>query len=220
MKLSLAAAAIALAIPAAALAADGKQGPRFPMAGEAYLDMVEARLDRIEARIDKRLEKSKQSDADKEKVRKHFEDEASKVMEAAQKAAADGTVTAAEAKAVRARGHMGKAAGRDKLDFPMEGKAFVSHVEAKHKAMAAKVAERLAKAPIDDAKKAEIRARVAKRGADMVAAAKAAAADGTVTADEAKAMRQHHRDGAKGAKGPKGPKGPKGKAKGKAKGGN
>jgi frataxin-like iron-binding protein CyaY len=217
-KLTLAAITLALAVPAVAFAGpDGKERPSFPMSGEAFLEHVEDRLDTMEERVEERLAKSDKSDAEKEKVRAKIETMASKVMNAANEAAADGTVTKEEAKELRqkmrkAKGRHGKrgkkGARGERLEFPMAGDAFVSHVEQRQAKVSEKIDRRLAKSDLDDARKAEIRAKFAEVSTKVTAAAKSAAADGTVTKEEAKAIRQmvreqrpEKRDGKRGKRG-------------------
>jgi hypothetical protein len=107
-----AAAALVVAIPAVAYAADRATAPapqiektkeraEFPMAGDAFVAKVEARLAKAEQHMEHRLEKSKLDDAQKARVREAFAKAASRVRAAANDAAADGSVTKDEAKAVR-----------------------------------------------------------------------------------------------------------------------
>jgi len=80
----------------------GKRGerPSFPMQADKFMARVNQRIERIEARVDKRLERSKMSEEKKNEIRAKVAAGTSKVRAAAEKAAADGTVTKDEAKAV------------------------------------------------------------------------------------------------------------------------
>jgi hypothetical protein len=129
----IAAVAVAMLVPAVALAdggeerrpaaAAGKKGdkPSFPMAGDAFTARIEARLKKMQARLEKRLDKRQASEEVKREKRAAFTSAAAKIRAAANKVAADGTVTAAEAKEVRAvmrelRGGKGKHKARGKGD--------------------------------------------------------------------------------------------------------
>lgn len=120
---AFAAPAIALAAPDKPLPAEaskgkglkkghekGKRGergerPSFPMEASKFMTHIEKRIERVESRVEKRLERSKMTDAEKNEVRAKVAAGTSKLRSAAQKAAADGTVTEAEAKAVREVAH-------------------------------------------------------------------------------------------------------------------
>ncbi len=94
--------ATALAVPAFA---DGNH-PRanFPMAAAEFNQKVEGRLQKHQAKLEAIIQK-KNIAADKAtKMRAKFNDRAAKVRAAAAAAEQDGTVTADEAKAVRAAG--------------------------------------------------------------------------------------------------------------------
>lgn len=125
--------------------------------------------------------------------------------------------TPAETKAKKGEHKKGKKGERP--SFPMKAEKFMEHIDKRIAHMKAKVDARLERSDLDDAKKAEIRAKVNEASTKVRAAAQQAAADGTVTKDEAKqvrevarTMRQHALGKGKGkAKG-------EGKGKGKAKG--
>jgi hypothetical protein len=120
----------------------------------------------------------------------------------------------------RAKGKRGEEAKR----FPMPGDEFVAKVDSRIEKFGAKLEERLARAKkLTDAQKEQIRADFAKASEKIRDAAAKAAADGTVTQEEAKKVREivqrmreqarqkyGHLRGGKSGKGPKGPKGPKG----------
>ena len=72
------------------------------MAGKDFVAHMEKRLSRLQSRMEERLTKKGVSDADKKKRMQEFQVNADKVRRAANKAAADGTVTADEARDVRA----------------------------------------------------------------------------------------------------------------------
>lgn len=94
--------ATALAVPAFA---DGNhQKPSFPMAAADFNQHVEARLAKRQAKLENII-KEKNIAADKAtEMRAKFNDRAAKTRAAAAAAEKDGTVTADEAKAVRAAG--------------------------------------------------------------------------------------------------------------------
>jgi tellurite resistance protein len=214
--------AVAIAVPAVAYAAspgegnDRRERPQFPMEGAAFLEQVSERLDKMEDRLEARLDESDKTEADKEAARVKYEQRASKILNAAQQAASDGTVTKEEAKAMRKaagkrhRGKRGKGKRGKKLEranFPMAGDAFVAHVDERIATRRDKLQSKLDKSQLDDEKKAEIISRANERAAKLKAAAAEAAADGTVTKDEAKVIHKGAHKGRKGAKGHKGRKG-------------
>lgn len=99
-----AAVALALLIPSVALAAGEnarKDKGHFPMPGDAFTARVEARLTKVSQKLEERLEKSRIGDNLKKEIRADFERSAAKIRAAANKAAADGSVTKEEAKRVR-----------------------------------------------------------------------------------------------------------------------
>jgi len=231
IRIAAALAAVAIAVPAIAYATGEEDGaqrtkPTFPMSGDVFLEHVEQRLDNVEERIEARLAESDLDDSEKERIRKRYEQRASTVLEAAHQAAADGTVTQEEARAMRQahgpkgkkgkkgkRGKRGKGAKGDRPQFPMAGDAFVSFVNNRISKRRARIEQRLADA--DDAERAEVLAKFDEGSAKLLAAAKSAAADGTVTKEEAKAIRAKIRKARKGHKARKGRKGRKGGPSGK-----
>lgn len=88
-----------------------------------------------------------------------------------------------------------------KASFPMPAAEFQQHVTARQTKMKEAMEKHIANLPAD--KQKEIREKAATREAAVNAAVKNAVADGTVTADEAKAVRaaggggHHHKDGKK-----------------------
>jgi Skp family chaperone for outer membrane proteins len=100
----------------AGVKADGKREAKFPMKSETFMEKVDARLEKLKGRITEGLEKRDVPEEKRAKVLAKFEEGATKIREAARTAGADGTVTAEEAKEVRAvakdvRKDMKKAAG-------------------------------------------------------------------------------------------------------------
>jgi hypothetical protein len=77
--------------------------------------------------------------------------------------------------------------GDDKASFPMPAAEFKQHVQARQDKMKAAMEKRIADLPSD--KQQAIRDKVAVKTAAVNAAVANAVADGTVTADEAKAVR-------------------------------
>lgn len=75
---------------------------KFPMAAEKFTKRIEERISHVKAKLEQAFKKNNTSDADKAKLNKEFEDGANVIRAAAKKAGADGTVTADEAKEVRA----------------------------------------------------------------------------------------------------------------------
>ena len=76
----------------------------------------------------------------------------------------------------------------DKPSFPMPAAQFQQHVQARQAKMKAGLEKHIANLPAD--KQKEARDKVAAKEAAVDAAVKSAIADGTVTADEAKAVRE------------------------------
>ena len=104
---SSAALSLSVVLAASASFAGEKGGPEklsFPVAGAAFKQRVEARLDKQKTHIEERIA-SKQIPADKvDEARTRYAERRAKVLAAVEAAVADGTVTADEAKAVRAAG--------------------------------------------------------------------------------------------------------------------
>lgn len=75
---------------------------KFPMAADKFTKKVEERIAHVKAKVEAAFKKHSTSDAEKAKVNKEFEAGATAIREAAKKAGSDGTVTADEAKSVRA----------------------------------------------------------------------------------------------------------------------
>lgn len=75
---------------------------KFPMAADKFTKRVEERIAHVKARLEKAFKKHSTADAEKARINKEFEAGATAIREAAKKAGSDGTVTAAEAKEVRA----------------------------------------------------------------------------------------------------------------------
>ena len=90
----------------------------------------------------------------------------------------------------------------DKPSFPMPAAEFQQRVDARLAKGRAHMEERIKKENLNDAQAKEKRAKFDARAAAIQAATKQATADGTVTADEAKAVREAggHKDGHKGHK--------------------
>lgn len=121
LALSLAVAAA----PAAAFAdnsgsaapaeAKGKKGKRFPIEAAKFQKSVEKRLDKARQKLERAMEKRGVPEATRAQVRKELEAGAVMVRAAAQRAGADGTVTAEEAKQVRDLAKNLKKTAREKL---------------------------------------------------------------------------------------------------------
>jgi hypothetical protein len=140
---TLALVAAVSALPATALAAGPEgarpgqsaeehgKGPRgkgereahqFPMKGGDFITMVEARIQKVRAKVQEKLAKHPLPDATKKQVMTEVDAGAAKVRAAAQKAAADGTVTKEEAKDVRELAKDVKKDLRAKAGLPEHGK--------------------------------------------------------------------------------------------------
>lgn len=192
-------AAATLALPLVASAAPER--PAFPMEGDTFLEHVEGRL----AKAKERIEASSMPAEKKAKVLSRLEDRSGAILKAAAAAAADGTVTKEEARQLRAqgkkakrgekgkRGKKGKRGGAERPSFPMDGDAFVAAAEKRVAAHRARLVERLERRGVDAEAKAEALARHDARSAKILEGARAAAADGTVTKEEARALRQELR---------------------------
>lgn len=103
--------ATALAVPAFA---DGNhEKASFPMPAAAFQQKVEARLAKRQARVEKIITEKNLAADRANQLRAKFNDRAAKVRAAAQAAEQDGTVTADEAKAVRAAGGGGHCHKKD-----------------------------------------------------------------------------------------------------------
>lgn len=101
---------------------------------------------------------------------------------------------------------------RAKAKFPMSGATFQNRVDQRLAKMRARLLRRLEKRQLSDAEKQQIVARFDSRAGIIKKAASEAAADGTVTRQEAKNVRQKAR-GMRKAKGPKGKKARRAKGK-------
>ncbi len=78
---------------------------------------------------------------------------------------------------------------REAHQFPMKGADFITRVDARIAKVHTKAQEKLAKRPLPEATKKAVLADVDAGAAKVKAAAHQAAADGTVTREEAKALR-------------------------------
>jgi hypothetical protein len=112
----------------------------------------------------------------------------------------------------------------ERPSFPMEADKFMAHVEKRIERVTSRVEKRLERSKMPENKKDEIRAKVAAGTEKIRSAAQNAAADGTVTKDEAKEVREvaremrkearkHRKDHRKGKKGKK-DRGPRRDARG------
>ena len=103
--------ATALAVPAFA---DGNhQKANFPMAAAEFNQKVEARLTKHQAKLEEIIQKKNLDSTKAGEMRAKFNERAAKVRAAAAAAEQDGTVTADEAKAVRAAGGGGEHCNKD-----------------------------------------------------------------------------------------------------------
>lgn len=94
-----------------------------------------------------------------------------------------------------AKGKRGEGKGeREAQQFPMKGGDFINMVDARIVKIRTKVQEKLAKHPLPEATKKAVLADVDAGAARVKAAAQKAAADGTVTQDEAKSVRDLAKD--------------------------
>ena len=125
------AVALVLAISAAPLtafagnkeqAAEVKKDKHFPMTAESFNKHIEARITHSRERFTKMLAAKKVTEAQQAEMKKKFEERAAAIRAAATRVSADGSVTKAEAKEVRAlskglrqKGH-GKGAGKGRKD--------------------------------------------------------------------------------------------------------
>ena len=92
---------------------DGNHEKKFPMNGDTFTQKVNERLSKMQERLTKRLEKRNVPAERRQEATSKFNAGAERVRAAAKAAAADGTVTADEAKAVHKlskelRGHKAK----------------------------------------------------------------------------------------------------------------
>ena len=113
-------AAFALAMTTATtLPAMAHENPQdFPMPAATFQRHVEARLERAKTRMESRIAEQNLPEAQAQALRAHFATVAANVEAEVHKAAADGTVTLEEARAVRAvarqlHSHHGQRAGDD-----------------------------------------------------------------------------------------------------------
>jgi tellurite resistance protein len=78
-----------------------KHKAHFPMPGATFEQKVDKRIEKARARLEKHMGKANVPDAKRAEARKRFDEGATQLRAAAKRAAADGTVTAEEAKEVR-----------------------------------------------------------------------------------------------------------------------
>ncbi|MEM9693436.1 MAG: hypothetical protein AAGA56_12880 [Myxococcota bacterium] len=88
------------------------------------------------------------------------------------------------------KGKRGRRGAKNRPQFPMKGEAFTSRIDQRLSRIEARVARRLERSKLDDAAKSNVRQKVATAKAKVKAATRKAAADGTVTRQEAKEVRQ------------------------------
>ena len=81
-----------------------------------------------------------------------------------------------------------------KPTYPMKGDAFQTMIDARITKMRSKMEERLTKNKVPEAQAKEARAKFSAGVAKVQEATKKATADGTVTADEAKTVREAAKD--------------------------
>jgi len=75
---------------------------KFPMAADKFMKRVEDRIAHVKTKLEAAFKKHSTSDAEKARINKELEAGATAIREAAKKAGSDGTVTADEAKSVKA----------------------------------------------------------------------------------------------------------------------
>jgi hypothetical protein len=100
---------------------------QFPMKADEFRSMVEKRIEKIKARVEKGMEEHKLPAAQRVVVTKAVDDAAKQVRGAVDKAAADGTVTKEEAKAVRDLAEQLRAKVRSELGGGAHAKAGKAH---------------------------------------------------------------------------------------------
>lgn len=98
-----------------------REAHQFPMKGGDFITMVDARIVKIRARVQEKLAKHPLPEATKKAVLADVDAGAARVKAAAQKAAADGTVTREEAKSVRDVAKDVKKEVRTKYGLPGRG---------------------------------------------------------------------------------------------------
>jgi hypothetical protein len=99
-----------------------REAHQFPMKGADFITMVDAKIQKVRAKVQEKLAKHPLPDATRKQVMAEVDAGAAKVKAAAQKAAADGTVTKDEAKEVRDLAHQVKKDARAKAGLPERGK--------------------------------------------------------------------------------------------------
>jgi hypothetical protein len=182
--LAFAVAAPGLAAPGLAAAAPRHArshhaaGPSFPMKSDEYRKFAEARIERVRGVIDKKLDRHGVSADRKKAIHKIFDEAAHDVRAEVDKAAADGTVTQAEADKVKALTNGLRAKVRERLrgEKGPHAKEKVAKDDAakKDKADAKKDKPAAdAKPKVDAAKPKQAKAKPAKKPAGPTKPAKA-----------------------------------------------
>lgn len=210
----------------------GKARHQFPMAGAEFVQLVDQRIAKAESRLDGALQRRNVPAEKVAAIKADFRKGSALIKAAASRAAADGTVTKPEAQKVRQvtkqvrqkarqkygkKGKRGAKQGAKGQRFPMNGGEFTKLVNQRLAKAKSRVEQMLKRRRIAPAKAAEIKADFQKGSATVRAAASKATADGTVTQQEARKVRQvakqvRQKAGLKhGRKGKKGNKGKKGK---------
>lgn len=111
LKATLLAAALAaftLLAPGAS-AARGSRGPSYPMKADEFRKLADRRIEGVLATIEKKLDRHGVSKDRKKEIRRVFEEASRDARAEIAKAAADGTVTEAEAGKVKALTKIGRA---------------------------------------------------------------------------------------------------------------
>ena len=169
---------------------------KFPVKGPEFVKRIDERLKKAEARLEERIKKQQPPAEKQKKMRDKFKARAAKIRAAARDAARDGQVTREEAKKVRAlakklrgkRWHHGF--GFDPKKFPMPGAEFMKRVDERLGKADAHFDKRIQRKQRSRADQNKIKADFRAASAKVRAAAKRVAADGTVTLDEAKQVRE------------------------------
>lgn len=112
----------------------GDHEKAFPMKGADFIAKVEARIQKVRSRVQERIAKMPLTDAQKKQVMAEVDAGSAKVKVAAQKAAADGTVTKEEGKQVRDLAKEVKRELRAKAGLPEEGRRDHKKGRGKNKA--------------------------------------------------------------------------------------
>jgi hypothetical protein len=179
--LAAAVSLVALALPGPALAAHHRskahaEAPSFPMKADEYRKLADKRIEKVWSVVEKKLERRGVSADRKKAMRKTFDEVARETRAEVARAAADGTVTEAEANRVKklSLGLRGKL--RERLAAEKSGKAAAPKGDTKSAKSEPKGAKADAKGAKIDAKGAKVDTKPAKAAAGRTKPAKKPAA--------------------------------------------